>query len=174
MIPETIELTTAAMESLKSVSYSRNDLISSTLIITLIFLSFDVFSWRRTCRRGRGVCRLRVGHCGPLPPAGERAFLARDVRQVCRVPDHAHRHLLLPGPPPLLQARLREVRDAPEDALTSFSDQIHTSSPNRAHTHFIISITGWEVCFIKLQKASENAIITFTQYVPLFYCIETL
>lgn len=61
-------------------------------------------------RRGRAVRGLRVPHRRPLPVARQRALLARDVRQVRRVPERAVGHLLLPGPAAVLQARLWEVR----------------------------------------------------------------
>lgn len=55
--------------------------------------------------------RLRGSHRRPLPAARERALLARDLRQVRGVFKCADRDLLLQGPPALLQARLREVRE---------------------------------------------------------------
>lgn len=63
--------------------------------------------------RGGVVCGLRVSHRRPLPTARERALLARDLCQVRRVFERAHRDLLLQGPPALLQARLWEVRAHP-------------------------------------------------------------
>ena len=80
--------------------------LSGVISLLVVFLRLGV-RWR-----WRGVCGLRVAHRRPLLAASERALVARDVRQVLRVSQHAQRDLLLQRPPALLQTRLRKVRGA--------------------------------------------------------------
>lgn len=69
----------------------------------------------RACGWRWGVCRLWVTYSWPIPLACKWTVMAWDLCEVCRVPEHPQRDMLLPRPPTLLQARLWEVRqDAPE------------------------------------------------------------
>lgn len=74
--------------------------------------SFPLYS-RLGVQNARGLCWLQHPNLWPLPPEGERPFLAWRLCEVRRLPAASVGHMLLPQPATLLQTWLRKVSPWP-------------------------------------------------------------